>query len=368
MIASSRTPFKIISELCRVKIHPKSLVVKRFRALANSGEALVVHRAVGGGCRLALQLVRRKAEWLDDLKQRLKAFEPSVASGLCRGYTLSVGPRFRFGDPSNMAGSAVIKSGYESHGSGRSADVWRAVTVRTLGSLSAAETERQEAIRQGAGTAKTFKCREDELVNLVLAVLGSLINPPSLPQFKADLLDIARDAISLWTSAQCDERTFTINSTLNQENKRHWNVAALDYDSLYADDRPQQVVESRPLTKVFTLFPIIIATKRVQAPKVATGAPGSGPEQDQRTLGTEVTLIHNGLGLPQESEMVQMGIKEVEDKERLRLELDELLVEKMAEKDIGHSRNNSTAVSASGPSSPIQRWSENRRNGHPTEI
>jgi hypothetical protein len=265
-------------------------------------------------------------------------------------------------------GSAVTKSGYESHGSGRSADVWRAVTVRTLESLSTTETRRQEVILQEAGTAKTFKCREDKLVNLVLSVLGPLVDPPRLPQFKADLLDIARDAISVWTSAQSDERTFTINSTLNKENNQDWNVAALDYDSLYADGGPQQVVESKPLTDVFTLFPIVIATKRVQAPKVATGTPGSWPEQDQQALGTEVTLIHNGLGLPQESEMVQRGIEEVEDKKRLRLELDELLVEKMAEKGRGHSRNNSTAVTASGPSSPIQRWSENRRNGHPTEI
>ncbi|KFY98668.1 hypothetical protein V500_01580 [Pseudogymnoascus sp. VKM F-4518 (FW-2643)] len=261
-------------------------------------------------------------------------------------------------------GSAVTKS----DGSGGSADVWRAVTVRTLESLSTTETRRQEGILQEAGTAKSFRCREDKLVNLVLSVLGSLVDPSSLPQFKADLLDIARDAISVWTSAQSDERTFTINSTLNQENKRDWNIAALDYDSLYADGGPQQVVESKPFTEVFTLFPIIIATKRVQALKVATGPPGSWPEQDQQALGTEVTLIHNGLGLPQESEMVQRGIEEVEDKKRLRLELDELLVQKMAEKGRGHSRNNSTAVTASGPSSPIQRWSENRRNGHPTEI
>ncbi|OBT99384.2 hypothetical protein VE01_02543 [Pseudogymnoascus verrucosus] len=261
-------------------------------------------------------------------------------------------------------GSAVAKS----DGSGRSADVWRAVTVRTLESLSTTETRRQEGILQEAGTAKSFKCREDKLVNLVLSILGSLVDPPSLPQFKADLLDIARDAISVWTSAQSDERTFTINSTLNQENKRDWNVAALDYDSLYADGGPQQVVESKPFTEVFTLFPIIIATKRVQAPKAATGPPGSWPEQDQQALGKEVTLIHNGLGLPQESEMVQRGIEEVEDKKRLRLELDELLVQEMAEKGRGHSRNNSTVVTASGPSSPIQRWSENRRNGHPTEI
>ncbi|KFZ19315.1 hypothetical protein V501_00720 [Pseudogymnoascus sp. VKM F-4519 (FW-2642)] len=261
-------------------------------------------------------------------------------------------------------GSAVTKS----DGSGRSANVWRAVTVRTLESLSTTETRRQEGILQEAGTAKSFKCREDKLVNLVLSILGSLVDPPSLPQFKADLLDIARDAISVWTSAQSDERTFTINSTLNQENKRDWNVAALDYDSLYADGGPQQVVESKPFTEVFTLFPIIIATKRVQAPKAATGPPSSWPEQDQQALGTEVILIHNGLGLPQESEMVQRGIEEVEDKKRLRLELDELLVQKMAEKGRGHSRNSSTVVSASGPSSPIQRWSENRRNGHPTEI
>ena len=236
--------------------------------------------------------------------------------------------------------------------------------MRALESMSAANTQLQHSLSQTLGAMHTIKSREDKLVELVLSVLEPLVDKSNLPQFKADLLQIAKRAISVWTSAQADERTFTINPKLNQENKRDWKIAALDYVPQYADGG-SQVSGSRRRNPmgVFTLFPIITTTKLIQVQKAGHGPPGSWPNQDQQQLlNAEVALVHGGLGLPQESDIVQEGIAEREEFKKMRLaheeEWDQKFAQKIAEK--GHSRNNSTVGIISGPPSPTATWSKNK--------
>ncbi|ELR04731.1 hypothetical protein VC83_00692 [Pseudogymnoascus destructans] len=240
-------------------------------------------------------------------------------------------------------------------GTGRSADVWRAVTMRALKSTSIAHTQPQHSPSQTLSAVPAIKSREDKLMELVLSVLGPLLDPSDLLQFKANLLQITKQAISVWTTAQADERTFTVNPKLNQGNKRDWKIAALNYAALYSDGGSQVVgPRRRNATSVFTLFPIISATKRVQAQKAGHGPPGSWPDQDQQqVLNPEVTLIHDGLGLPQESDIVREGISEREEFIKMRLAHEELWDQKIAQKvaEKGPSRNNSTAGTISGPPS-----------------
>ncbi|OBT62005.1 hypothetical protein VE03_08264 [Pseudogymnoascus sp. 23342-1-I1] len=255
-------------------------------------------------------------------------------------------------------------------GSSRSADVWRAVTMRALESMSAANTQLRHSLSQTLSATQPITSREDKLVELVLSVLDPLLDTSNLPQFKADLLQIAKQAISVWTSAQADERTFSINFKLNQENKRDWKIATLDYVPLYADGGIHSVGPRRRIpTSIFTLFPIITATKRVQAEKSADGPPGSWPSQDQQqALNAEVMIVHDGLGLPQESELVQEGVQEMEEFKKMKLEHDELWNQKFAQRSAekSHTRNNSVAETISGPPSPSESWSKNKLNNHKT--
>jgi hypothetical protein len=221
--------------------------------------------------------------------------------------------------------------------------------------MSSANTQLQN-VSSRLGKSYTITSREGKLVEVVLLILDPLLDQSALPQFKADLQQIAKRAISVWASAQADERTFTINPTLNQDNKRDWKATAFDYVRSY-DSSSQEVAVSRPLNEanVFTLFPIITATKQVQVQKVGRGPPGSWPDQDKhQASGAEVTLIHEGLGLSQESEIVQMGIEEREEFEGFRLEQAEELAQKFDQKRAGkgHSRNNSTTDTISGLPSP----------------
>lgn len=236
--------------------------------------------------------------------------------------------------------------------------------MRALESMSAANTQLQHSLSQALGATHSTKSREDKLVELVLSILRPLLDTSSLPLFKADLLQIAKQAISVWDSAQADERTFTINPKLNQENKRDWKIAALDYAPLYANGG-SQVSGSRRRNPmgIFTLFPIITATKRGQVQKAGHGLPGSWPNQDEQQLvNAEVTLVHDGLGLPQESDIVQEGIAEREEFKKMRLAHEELWDQKFAQKvaERGHSRNNSMVGTISGPPSPTAIWNKNK--------
>lgn len=243
--------------------------------------------------------------------------------------------------------------------------------MRALKSISTAHTQPQHSPSQTLSAAHAIKSREDKLMELVLSVLSPLLDPSDLLQFKADLLQITKQAISVWTSAQADERTFTVNPKLNQGNKRDWKIAALDYVSLYADDDSQVVSQRRRnTTSVFTLFPIITSTKRVQVQRAGHGPPGSWPDQDQQQVtNAEVILIHDGLGLLQDSDIVREGISEREEFIKMRLvheeEWDQKIAEKVAQKS--HSRHNSMAGAMSGPPSPSVSWSMNKLSSQKSE-
>lgn len=275
----------------------------------------------------------------------------------------------RLSDFLRELGASVAISRHESNGNSRSADVWRSVTIRALQSMSASDTELQQSPLEGQDTAFTINIREYKLVKVVLSVLSPLLETSDLPQFKADLQQIAKQAISVWICAQVDERTFIINPTLSQDNKHDWKDAALDYVSLYADggNSPGASQSRRNSTKIFTLFPIITATKRVQIDKVGLGPPGSWPDQVKlQASNVEGTIIHNGLGLSEDSKMVQRGVEEMEELKRMRLDHDELWAIKLVERHKGHSRNNSTADTLTGPPSPSESWSKNKLNNHKT--
>ncbi|OBT85232.1 hypothetical protein VE02_05185 [Pseudogymnoascus sp. 03VT05] len=256
-------------------------------------------------------------------------------------------------------------------GTGRSADVWRAVTMRALKFISNAHTQPQHSPSQTLSAAHAIKSREDKLMELVLSVLGPLLDPSDLLQFKADLLQITKRAISVWTTAQADERTFTVNPKLNQENKHDWKIVALDYVSFYVDGSSQVVgSRRRNASGVFTLFPIITATKRVQVQKAGPAPPGGWPGEDQQqVLNAEVTLIHDGLGLPRDSDIVQEGISEREEVMKMRMvhqeELEQKIAEKVAKK--AHSRNNSMAGTMSGSPSPSASWGKNKLSSQKSE-
>ncbi|OBT80272.1 hypothetical protein VF21_00552 [Pseudogymnoascus sp. 05NY08] len=256
-------------------------------------------------------------------------------------------------------------------GTGRSADIWRAVTMSALKSISTAHTQPQQGPSQTLSAVHAIKSREDKLMELVLSVLGPLLDPSDLLQFKADLLQITKQAISVWTSAQADERKFTVNPKLNQGNKHDWKIAALDYVSFSVDNSSQVVGPRRQnASGVFTLFPIITATKRVQVQKAGPAPPGGWPGEDQhQVLNAEVTLIHDGLGLPHDSDIVQEGISEREEVMKMRMvhqeELEQKIAEKVAKK--AHSRNNSTAGTMSGSPSPSASWGKNKLSSQKSE-
>ncbi|KFX93302.1 hypothetical protein V490_04915 [Pseudogymnoascus sp. VKM F-3557] len=252
-------------------------------------------------------------------------------------------------------GAAVVASRNKANGSSGSVNVWRSVTIHALESMSTANTQLQNSSSR-LGKSSTIGSREGKLIEHVLSILGPLLDRSVLLQFQADLQQLAKKAIAVWTSAQADERTFTINATLNQDNKSDWKAAVFDYVPLYDSSSQEVVVSKSPnAANVFTLFPIITAAKPVQVQKVGHGPPGSWPDQDkQQASDAEVTLIHEGLGLPQESEIVQMGIEEREEFKDFWLEHGELLAQKFDQKIAGkgHSRNNSTVDTIPGLPSP----------------
>jgi hypothetical protein len=229
-------------------------------------------------------------------------------------------------------------------------DFWRAATIRALESLPTATTSRVETV-----------------VKSVLDVLSPLLDPSISGQFNDDLAQIAKAAISVWVDAQADKHDFVINSTLNQNNTSYWKPVSFDGSS----QNNQSVTGITDLVKVFTIFPIIICKQQIPSPK-HPNTPGSFPE-DQQPNTIETIQIHVGLGLADNSDLVQRGVAEKEEmkqrQDKYKEEKRELRRAIFTKKGGQHSRTNSISdIVLPSPSSPKQSWMSNGRNNHPTEI
>ncbi|KFY67195.1 hypothetical protein V497_00502 [Pseudogymnoascus sp. VKM F-4516 (FW-969)] len=226
---------------------------------------------------------------------------------------------------------------------------WKAATIRALESLPSATSNRVETV-----------------VKSVLQVLSPLLDPSISDLFNDDLAQIAKAAISVWVDAQADKHDFVINSTLNQNNTLYWKPVPFDGSS----QDNQSVKGITDLVKVFTLFPIIICKQQIPSPK-HPNTPGSFPE-DQQPYTIETIQIHFGLGLADNSDLVQRGVEEKEEmkqwRDKYKEEKRELRRAIFTKKGGQHSRTNSISDMVPSPSSPKQSWMSNGRNNHPTEI
>lgn len=226
---------------------------------------------------------------------------------------------------------------------------WRAATIRALESLPIATTNRVETV-----------------VKSVLHVLSPFLDPSISDQFNDDLTHIAKAAISVWVDAQADKHDFVINSTLDKNNTSYWKPVTLDDSS----QDNQSMTRMTDLVKVFTLFPFIICQQQIPSPK-HPNTPGSFPE-DQPPYTIETIQIHVGLGLADNSDLIQRGVAEKEEmkqrRDKYKEEKRELKRAIFTKKGGQHSRTNSISDTAPSPSSPKQSWMINGRNNHPTEI
>ncbi|KFY21998.1 hypothetical protein V491_02910 [Pseudogymnoascus sp. VKM F-3775] len=224
-----------------------------------------------------------------------------------------------------------------------------AATIRALESLPIATTNRVETV-----------------VKSVLHVLSPFLGPSISDQFNDDLTHIAKAAISVWVDAQADKHDFVINSTLDKNNTSYWKPVTLDDSS----QDNQSMTRMTDLVKVFTLFPFIICQQQIPSPK-HPNTPGSFPE-DQPPYTIETIQIHVGLGLADNSDLIQRGVAEKEEmkqrRDKYKEEKRELKRAIFTKKGGQHSRTNSISDTAPSPSSPKQSWMINGRNNHPTEI
>lgn len=207
--------------------------------------------------------------------------------------------------------------------------------------------------------------RAEKVVNDVVLVLAPLLDQSKLPQFKIELFKVAEDAISVWASAEADERNFIVTSTLDHTNRNEWQPTTFGPPSPSSDGNALLVAHMPSIPQqIFTLFPSITARKHSEA----SGAlPGSWPDQEQQQHIKETSCVHAGIGLPEWSELVLRGREEQEDIQESWNRVQEQWRKKIhenAERSGQHIRSGSMRGFASGPSSPTAQ----RMNGRSKQL
>lgn len=250
----------------------------------------------------------------------------------------------------------------EDGGSSDATVFWKTATIRAVESLPTSPTNRVETVN-----------------NSVLQKLSLLLGPSKLDPFKDELSHIGRDAISVWVEAQSDSRDFIVSSKLNQSNSSHWKLETFIDASPSTNDGSQPAAGKAASRsgKVFTLFPIILCEKRIPAPKPQFHAPGSFPK-DRQPPNIETSIIQQGVGLSEDSNVVRRGVEEKEGikKENAELEdemkketaeIEEAVKRKRAERRRRQSQTGSVNT-AQSPTSPMQSWISNSGSKHLSEF
>jgi len=219
--------------------------------------------------------------------------------------------------------------------------------------LRAARVQAALTMRGLQSQASSSTRRTVEFVDKVMAVLSLLVKPSLHTNLQKDLLDLATSAVSLWNTAQTDERELIVCPNLDPASYDGWDedMSALN-------------------NGVIVLFPHVIARSYPRTVRHgAVGPPGMWIDSEPE-FHIQETCIHRGAGLPEWSALVLEGEEEEEDRRVKRDKADVEQKKRALEEDLknlekpvpGHKRKMSQSRrepitgSGSSPSSPTAAW------------
>lgn len=211
--------------------------------------------------------------------------------------------------------------------------------------------------------------RADKVIEDVL-VLSPLLTASQESQLRNELFLLSEFTSSLWMSAQAEEPDFRVSSSLDPKNIHEWHSKEFDPPSMHIanEESKEIVIGSATRPRIYTLSPQITIEKLSKPATVDDVMPGSYPNAEQHVVSTEMVCIYAGEGLPEGSELVLSGKKEVEDEKRdLEIAVENMLKKRIQRRSTngGGGRRASTANSNTGVLSPSEIW--NRQTTIPVE-
>lgn len=139
----------------------------------------------------------------------------------------------------------VAKSNDGNVAGDRAGTVWAAVTTRALQSLEPDSLAPSHPTPQKSQMPSRF----DKVVSEVVRVLAPLVDPVQVAQFRDDVANLARSAISTWNYAQTGKLKMTVCPTLSLAEQAAWR-------SKFDDGCVGETV-SFTSPRIFTLFPCV---------------------------------------------------------------------------------------------------------------
>ena len=231
--------------------------------------------------------------------------------------------------------------------SGRAANVWTALTMRALQSLSAESLPRASEVKESL--RHTRSGRADGVVSKVSSVLSPLVSSSRDEDLRMDLLGLANSAIDVWNDAQTGELKIVVSTSLERAHREEWRSQKFDPASPSGDDETKLDM-SRTHPRIFTLFPRVVARGVADPVNHDTGPPGSWPRESDQAPRTIETCIHPGRGLPECSALVLRGREDQEERNDYLSKVIEDAKKKLhnTRRISGHGRRESMASSTFG--------------------
>ena len=186
------------------------------------------------------------------------------------------------------------------HG-GRTAKFWDARTIRALKSLPAISVTSPGS----ESTKYPNPARTDSVITKVL-VLSPLVTSSQDESLRMDLVNLVNSAVDVWDNGQADGSKITVSLLLDRVHREEWR--SHQFDPAGEGDQTNSDLNSTTRPQIFPLFPRILAPGLGNLVNQGSGLPGSWP------VGSDLTIIHPGKGLPEWSPLVVRGQLEQEER------------------------------------------------------
>ncbi len=243
--------------------------------------------------------------WESEVSQflRVKAVQHVISTGLCEFIWHPFFPQNAL--PNHPGWSQFLEdmSKSLSASGGRSESAWRALSLRGIAALG--------------GTARESR-QVESMVQRVLKILQPLTSPSQSADFETALMDIVKESVTLWKTAQMDEAKVVVDARADASDQLKWH--AEDMQGLVEASMPLDDKLDAANLQPQCIFPSILQT----------------------TSGGGTVLLHRGIALFPTSQVWIHGLWEQKEHEE---ELAKLLLD-------ARSRRNRRMSVPTGPNSP----------------
>jgi hypothetical protein len=267
-----------------------------------------------------------------------------ISQAICEDIWKPFGSEFTALQPESISVLGKISDEIErsDHG-GRTATFWNARTMRALKCLQA----NSATSRDPETTGYLYPARTGSVISKVF-ILSPLFDESQNDSLRMDLVKLVNSAVDVWDNGQAGGSNITVSLVLDHAQREEWRAQLFDPAS--EGDETSPALTSTTHSRIFPLFPRVLAPRAENTVNKGNGLPGSWPAE------SKPIVIHFGKGLPEWSPLVVRGQDAEKERKNDYTTALENMKKELQSKKRGAANGRRASRGSVSSGSPSEQW------------